>query len=66
MFDTKAMLKRQADWQHKQARLSWAQKLRMAEQVRDGIETLRATAKPTTRPSALPHVAEDHEPYGSP
>jgi len=35
MFDVKSMLKRQALWQHSRAKLSWTEKLRMAEILRE-------------------------------
>jgi len=35
MFDVKTMLERQARWQHSRAKLSWTEKLRMAEILRE-------------------------------
>jgi len=35
MFDVKKMLERQARWQHSRAKLSWTEKLRMAEILRE-------------------------------
>jgi hypothetical protein len=35
MFDVKTMMERQARWQHSRAKLSWTEKLRMAEILRE-------------------------------
>jgi hypothetical protein len=35
MFDVKIMLERQARWQRSRAKLSWTEKLRMAEILRE-------------------------------
>ena len=35
MFDVKTMLERQARWQQSRAKLSWTEKLRMAEILRE-------------------------------
>ena len=35
MFDVKKMLERQARWQQSRAKLSWTEKLRMAEILRE-------------------------------
>jgi hypothetical protein len=36
------LLRRQAEWQRKQASLSWAAKIRFAEAVRESIARLRS------------------------
>ena len=41
MSDVPSMLKRQAEWQQSRAKLSWAAKLRMAEQVRGTVLALK-------------------------
>ena len=35
MFDVKTMFERQARWQHSRVKLSWTEKLRMAEILRE-------------------------------
>ena len=49
MTDTQQMLEKQAVWQMSRRTLSWPEKIRMAEGVRDSILTLRATAPPDLR-----------------
>lgn len=49
MTDIERMLKRQAEWQKSRQALTWPEKIRQAERVRDSAEQLRATdqgAKP--------------------
>ena len=43
--DVQELLRRQAQWQRSRKNLPWPEKIRMAEQVRDSIGTLRATAR---------------------
>ena len=43
-FDVRELLQRQAEWQRSRQALSWPEKIRMAEKVRDSIQTLRATS----------------------
>lgn len=40
MTDTRKLLDRQAEWQRKRASLSWAEKVRMAEALREWIVQL--------------------------
>ena len=49
MNDVQDMLSKQSQWQRDRANLSWADKLRMAQQVSDSISTwrMRATAEKT-------------------
>lgn len=47
MTDIAALLERQARWQKSRAKLSWPEKIRIAERLRDDIEKLR-----TNRPDA--------------
>ena len=56
MSDVPALLKRQAEWQKRRASLSWPEKMRLAERLRDDVATLRhgSTAGPSSmRPSSL-------------
>ena len=41
MFNAKPLLVRQSNWQHKRAHSSWSDKIRMAENVRDGVKALK-------------------------
>ncbi len=41
MTDSEAMLRRQAQWQKDRRSLSWPEKIRMAERVRESAERLR-------------------------
>ena len=43
MFDVKTMLERQARWQHSRAKLSWTEKLRMAEILRESALAMGAS-----------------------
>lgn len=47
MTDLEAMLKRQADWQKSRRSLTWPEKIRMAERVRESVGQLRARPHPT-------------------
>jgi hypothetical protein len=44
--DTEAMLRRQAEWQKSRQSLTWPEKIRMAERVRESIRKLRVHARP--------------------
>ena len=46
MTDLDRMLKRQALWQKSRQSLTWAEKVRMAERVRESVQQLRAQARP--------------------
>lgn len=43
-FDVQELLRRQAEWQKSRKDLSWPEKIRMVEKVRDSVRALRATA----------------------
>ena len=47
MTDIERMLARQAQWQKSRRSLTWPEKLRMAERVRDSVRQLRARPRPT-------------------
>jgi hypothetical protein len=44
MTDVEEMLIRQAAWQRSRQSLTWPEKIRMAEQVRDSVRKLREEA----------------------
>jgi len=44
MTDVEEMLRRQTRWQKSRQHLSWPEKIRMAEQVRDSVAALRSSA----------------------
>jgi hypothetical protein len=47
MTDVKQMLERQAQWQKSRQSLTWPEKLRLAERVRESVMQLRAHPRPT-------------------
>ena len=49
MNDVNTMFKRHADWQRARARLSWPEKIRQAEAMRNAVRLLR-TRPPAPRP----------------
>ena len=49
MFDVGALLQRQERWQKSRRTLSWAEKMRMVEAVRESVRSLRRTAPPPVR-----------------
>jgi hypothetical protein len=51
MTDLEQMLKRQAQWQKSRQSLTWPEKIRMAERVRESVGQLRAQPR-----------AKDHAP----
>ena len=51
MSETQALLERQARWQKTRQALSWPEKIRMAEMVRESIRQLRAAPKAEPPPS---------------
>jgi hypothetical protein len=52
MTDSRKLLQRQAAWQKRRKAFSWAEKIRMAERVRDDAAKLRSTgSKSATRKS---------------
>jgi len=50
MTDVARLLAQQAEWQKRRTLLTWPEKVRMAEQVRDSLAQLRAQPKPLTVP----------------
>ncbi|HEV2492853.1 MAG TPA: hypothetical protein VG204_07235 [Terriglobia bacterium] len=48
MTDTRKLLERQAAWQKGRAALTWPEKVRMAESVREWAAKFRRTRPPTT------------------
>ncbi len=46
MSDVQEMFKRQAVWQRSRQSLTWPEKIRMAEMVRESVKQLRASSAP--------------------
>ena len=46
MTETQALLERQARWQKTRRALSWPEKIRMAESVRESARQMRRSHKP--------------------
>lgn len=46
MTDLEGMLKRQAQWQKSRQALTWPEKIRMAERVRESAKQLRIPPRP--------------------
>jgi hypothetical protein len=46
MDDIHQMLRRQAAWQRSRQSLTWPEKIRLAEMVRESVKQLRASALP--------------------
>jgi hypothetical protein len=47
MTDLEQMLERQAQWQKNRRLLTWPEKIRMAERVRESVMQLRPQPRPT-------------------
>lgn len=62
MNDVQEMFERQARWQKARKDLSWAEKVRMVERVREATRQWRAKASHSTRHPSNPHVADSQEP----
>lgn len=62
MPDTPSLLRKQEQWQHARSRMSWAEKLRQSEQVRDGLQVWVSSRNAT--PSMM--VREDRKGYLEP
>ena len=60
-LDVKELLRRQAQWQKSRQALSWPEKIRMAQQIRESIQTLRATST-----QDLPEKRRRHPPTSPP
>lgn len=56
MSDVQRMLEKQAQWQKARKALSWPEKIRMAERIRESVIRLRATGlrELRRRPAAPP------------
>ena len=50
MSDIQRLLERQAEWQKRRKSLSWAEKIRMAEAIRESVLQFQRTA-PRVKPS---------------
>jgi hypothetical protein len=50
MTDVARLLARQAAWQKRRTLLTWPEKVRMAERVRDSLAQLRRQPRPLTVP----------------
>lgn len=46
MNDLEELLRRQAEWQRSRRSLTWPEKIRMAERVRESVKQLRAQPRP--------------------
>ena len=70
MNDPRPLLQRQAQWQRTRASLSWPEKVRMSEAIRQSIEQLRRVGNKTKQTDATSEFpAERREargPYGAP
>jgi hypothetical protein len=47
MTDTRSLLERQAEWQKQRTALTWPEKIRMAEAVRESAAKLRRDRSPS-------------------
>jgi len=56
-FDVQELLRRQAQWQKSRRALSWPEKIRMAEEIRESIKMLRSVP-----PEDLPEKHQPHPP----
>lgn len=54
MNDARALLERQAAWQKTRVRLSWSEKIRQAEILRDALLNLRRTRSGQLKNSDTP------------
>ncbi len=55
MSEHERMLRRQAEWQHERAKMSWPEKIRQVERLRASIEAFR---RRRPRPSAVGQAAQ--------
>jgi hypothetical protein len=60
-FDVQELLRRQAEWQKSRQALSWPDKIRMAEKIRESVRALRATS-----PKDAPRNVQRHPPTSQP
>ena len=49
MTDIRHLLERQADWQRTRSRLSWSEKIRMAEAMRESLRQFRRASERSSR-----------------
>ena len=54
MNDVEQMLRRQALWQKSRQSLTWPEKIRLAERLREGLRQWRATPTRRIVPPAVP------------
>lgn len=54
-FDVQQLLRRQAHWQKSRQALSWPEKIRMAERIRESIQTLRSVSAQDAPEKGRPH-----------
>ena len=60
MNEIQKLLKRQAEWQKSRKSLSWPEKIRMAEAIRESVLQFRRTFTPEeSEPSATPSGRRD-------
>ena len=52
MTDLEHMLKRQGQWQKSRQSLTWPEKIRLAERVRESVRQLRAQGTDSTAPAS--------------
>lgn len=52
MDDAKRLLERQAAWQRSRKSLSWPEKIKMAEMMRDAVRQIRSSG-PALKPKTL-------------
>ena len=57
MSEVRDLLARQAAWQKSLRSLPWAEKIRMAENLRQSVEMLRATRRSKHNPDTHPEVS---------
>jgi hypothetical protein len=63
MSEIQALLERQARWQRSRKALSWPEKIRMAERVRESVQQLRRPAEAAAgRPRTDPAVKTARSP----
>jgi hypothetical protein len=51
MRDVQELLRRQAAWQARRRALSWAEKVRMVEAIRESVQKLRRSEPPSNPPA---------------
>jgi len=61
MSDIRQLLERQANWQKTQRGLSWPEKVRMAEAMRETLHHFRRMSSGERRPAEIPLPKPDGE-----